>query len=130
MLNLDQFDKLLHPLHFAFHNTPCATYPFEETKKDQIMSEIFDWANDLHSAHDCTPVLLLHDDSRSAVTTIAHRLMEEAQKDNRLLALYFILWNGESKQCDPTNLIPTIMYQVALFDRFFLNRIANTLVVD
>jgi hypothetical protein len=130
MLALDRLDKLLRPLRSAFHNASCATYPFEEAKKDQIISEILDWANDSRHVHDSTPVFLLHGDSRSAATTIAHGVMNEAQKNDKLLASYFVSWNGESKHRDSTDLIPTIMYQFARFDRSFLQLLADAVEVD
>jgi hypothetical protein len=130
ILTLDRLDKLLRPLRSAFRNDLCPAYLFEETKKDQIMSDILDWVNNSRPVHEFTPVFLLHGDSRSAATTIAHAVMNKARKDNRLLASYFVSWNGESKQRDAADLIPTIMYQFALFDRSFLHKIADALVVD
>jgi hypothetical protein len=130
MVILDRLNQLLRPLRSAFHNAPCATFPFEEAKKNQIVSEIFDWANSSRPVHDHTPVFLMHGNSRSATTTIAHSVMSHARSEGRLLASYFVSWNGEAKQRDPTDLIPTIMYQFAKFDKILLHSIAKAVVVD
>jgi hypothetical protein len=130
MFVLARLDQHLRPLRSAFHNAPCATFPFEEVKKNQIMSEILDWANNSRPVHDRTPVFLMHGGSRSATTTIAHSVMRHARSENRLLASYFVSWNGEAKQRDPADLIPTIIYQFAQFDKTLLHSIAKAVVVD
>jgi hypothetical protein len=127
---LDRLDRLLRPLRSAFHNISCATYPFQPAEKERIISEIFEWANDSLPVHECTPVYLLQGDSRSAVTTIVHGVMSEARNKGRLLASYFVSWNREAERLDPTDLIPTIIYQFAQYDKTFLRPIADAVAVD
>jgi hypothetical protein len=98
--------------------------------KEEIISEIFEWADNLRLAHDHNSVFLMHGDHRSAVTTISRYVVTRARNEGRLLASYFFPWMGEAKHRDPAELIPTIIYQIAMFDKDLLRRIADAIAMD
>jgi hypothetical protein len=120
----------LRPLRSASYNARCTPYPFHEDRKRQIISEIFVWANNADPTYVSIPVLLVCGDVRSASTTIAHGVAMQARNEGRLLASFFFSWTGHAATNNPANLIPTIMYQIALFDKLFLRQITEVIAMD
>jgi hypothetical protein len=122
----------LRPLRSASYNVRCAyaPYPFRKDRKRMIISEIFAWANNSHPGYLSVPVLVVCGDNRSASTTVAHAVAMQARSDGRLLASFFFSWTGQTAMNDPADLIPTIIYQIALFDKEFLRQITEVIAAD
>jgi hypothetical protein len=69
-------------------------------------------------------------DSRSATSAIAQSVATQARYEGQRLASFFFSWQGGPEGREIANLIPTIMYSVARFDRDYLRFIAKAISVD
>jgi hypothetical protein len=124
----DRLDRL-RPLRSAFHDAWNATNPSQDITQEPIFSEILAWLDDTNPST-CVPVFWLYSDARHATTAFAQSLAKRAREDGRLLASYFVSWTGDVERCDSANLIPTVMYQVAQFDKDLLRRVTHAIGTD
>jgi hypothetical protein len=124
----DRLDRL-RPLQAAIHNPGSGPYPGNDISKEPIFSEILHWLDDANPSTRA-PVFWLYSDARRTTTAFAQSIAKRAREEGRLLASYFVSWTGDAERCDSANLLPTIMYQVAQFDKDFLRRISHAIGTD
>jgi hypothetical protein len=117
-------------LHSAFHDAWGVGILCQEGTDKKIISDIFDWADDCSQLNNHAMVLWVHGGARLATTAVAQGVAKRAHEEDRLLASYFFSWTGDAERCDPANLIPTIMYKIALFDEDFLRRVAHAVDME
>jgi hypothetical protein len=128
-LLLARLDRL-QPLRLAFHDAWGVAAPCQEVTDQTTISEFFDWLNDCSHSKDRATVFWMYGDARSATTAVAQGVAKRAHEEGQLLASYFFSWTGDTERRDPANMIPTIMYKIALFDKDFLCRVAHAVDID
>jgi hypothetical protein len=117
-------------LHSAFHDAWGVGILCQEGPDKKILLDIFGWADDCSPMNNHAMIFWVHGGARFATTAVAQGVAKRAREEDRLLASYFFSWTGDTERCDPANLIPTIMYKVALFDKDFLCRVARAVDLD
>lgn len=115
----------LYPLRSAFHDARDAPKPCQSGVRDEIISRIFAWANSSD-----TSVSWMCCDTSAASSAVAQSIAMRAREEGRLLASYLYPWARNDERQDPVNLIPTIIYQMALFDKDYLRRITTAINMD
>jgi hypothetical protein len=72
----------------------------------------------------------MYGDSRSATSAIAQSVATQARDEGQLLASFFFSWQGGPEGRDIANLIPTIMYSLARFNKDYLRSIVHAIRMD
>jgi hypothetical protein len=116
----------LRPMYSAFHNARSVSGPCQSESQDVVLSHIVEWIN----SNDSASVLWMCSDTRAMTSSIAQSIAHWAGKEDRLLASYLFPWTDKDEGRDHVNLLPTIMYQVALSDKAYLQRIATAINYD
>jgi hypothetical protein len=75
-------------------------------------------------------VYWMYGDSRSAISAIAQSVATQARNKGQRLASFFFSWQGVPEGRELADLIPTIMYSVARFDKDYLRSIAQAIRTD
>jgi hypothetical protein len=104
--------------------------PCQEATDQATISDIFDWVNDFSQSKDHAMVFWLYGDARSATTSVSQGVAKRAHEEGHLLASYFFSWTGDTERRDPANMIPTIMYKIAHFDKDFLRRVVHAIDLE
>jgi hypothetical protein len=111
----------------AFHNAPNAPTPCLAGTREQLISDIFDWFNSPDPS--CEHVFWLSGLAGTGKSCIARTIADRAQEQGRLAATYFFSRNTATT-CAPTAIIPTIVYQLALFRLSFRSIICADIDAD
>jgi hypothetical protein len=95
----------------AFHNSPNAPSPCSEGTREQLIADIFAWFDNVDSS--CEHVFWLNGLAGTGKSAVARTFADRARKQGRLAATFFFSRNlAETRQ--PSAIIPTIAYQLAL----------------
>jgi hypothetical protein len=122
--------RLLRPLSSASYDSWGTSSSRGATSYDEIISNILNWVDEKAHTKNDTKILWMHGDERSTTSDIARNVAVQASENGQLLASFFFSWTGAATMREPANLIPTIMYQIALFDNDFLRRIVGAIGRD
>jgi hypothetical protein len=120
-----RLDKL-RPLHSAFHDARGAPAPCEDGTRAEAVSRVLEWLDGSDSA----AVFWMYSNARVTTAAIAQSVAMHARQEGILLASYFFPWTVYDGRRDPANLIPTIVYQIALFDEEYMAPITTAIGMD
>jgi hypothetical protein len=98
--------------------------------QEKIISEIFDWANDTTPSYARTTVFWMHGHAMSGKTAVARSVAIRARRARQLLASFSFSRTGGIDRQDAIHLVPTVMYQIAHFDKDFFLRITDAIGMD
>jgi hypothetical protein len=117
----------LHPLRSAFHDSHGAPKPCEAGTYNAILSDISSWMDNGNQSKNHAVVYVVYGSSRYTTSAIAQSIAIQAHNQGQLLTSFFFAWKGSSELCDVINLVPTLMYGTANFDKDYKRLIAHAI---